>query len=156
MSEECHVRIISGSNTGSVFPFLLTWLDLIQVRWLRWNVATSQPLVVCVLPRSPRNAGSVSPCCASSLLTTQVCEQRLCLCLLCVAVESVSQLVRRPDVLRKWWGQGGKISPPSPKKCEFIAASLGQRASGLSLPHDTIISWALSREKYGLKTQRKS
>lgn len=109
---------------------------------------------VCMLLRSHRNAGSVSSCCVHSLLTTQVCEQRLCLCLLCVAVKCVSQLVSQARCTEEVMGSRWENIPP--KKCEFIAASLGHRASGLSLPHDTIISWALSREKYGLKTQRKS
>lgn len=39
------------------------------------------------------------------------------------------------------------------KKCGFIAASLGQRASGVSLPHGTIIS-SVHGEKYGLETER--
>ena len=38
------------------------------------------------------------------------------------------------------------------KKCGFIAASLGQGASGLSFPHHTIISWDLTAEKYGPET----
>lgn len=48
----------------------------------------------------------------------------------------------------------GEYPPHPQKKCGFIAASPGQRASGVSLPHHTIISWDLSTEKYGLETKR--
>lgn len=84
---------------------------------------------------------------------------RGCARVCCCVWGAVSQFAGRPGAPRKRRGQGWKIPPPQKKKkkmCEFIAASLGQRSSGLSLPRDTIISWAPSREKYGLKTQRKS
>lgn len=104
-----------------------------------------------------KKAVSVCSHCMFSLLPTQVCERRLCLRLVCVAVECVCQLVRRPDTLRKWWGQGGRPPHLYPththtKKRGFIATSLGQRASGLSFPHRTIISYSPTTEKYGLET----
>lgn len=37
--------------------------------------------------------------------------------------------------------------PPPPNKCGFIAARLGRRASGVSRPRGTIISWVLSTER---------
>lgn len=119
--------------------------------WLRWYSTFT-----CI---QSKKAVSVCSRCMFSLLPTQVCERRLCLRLVCVAVECVCQLVRRPDTLRKWWGQGGRPPHPYPththtKKRGFIATSLGQRASGLSFPHRTIISFSPTTEKYGLETWR--
>lgn len=41
------------------------------------------------------------------------------------------------------------LPPPltSPNKCGFIAARLGRRASGVSRPRSSIISWVLSTER---------
>lgn len=97
-----------------------------------------------------RNAGSVSAC---SLMTTQVREAEVVL--VCVWLPNVSvSLFAVPDVVRKQWVKVGESPPHHPparlqkkEKCGFIAASPGHRASGLSLPHHNIISWALSSEK---------
>lgn len=85
----------------------------------------------------------------------------VCVCVLSTcAVKYDSRLVRRPDVARKRRGR-----PPQHTyiytythtytlKCGFIAASLGQRAGGVSLPHGTIISWAQSTERNMARRQR--
>lgn len=120
----CHVHIKSVDNTWAVFPFCscnLIWLGCVGSA-----ESPIDPLCRCCSVTSWYR----SSCWAGSLLTTQVCEQSLCLCLLCVAVECVS-LFAGPDVLRKWWDQGGRIPPP--KKVWIYSRESGSE-SQWSLP----------------------
>lgn len=70
----------------------------------------------------------------------------VCSCLVCVLPSSVSVGLFAGQM---YWGSDGVVvgePPHTHTKCGFIA-SLGQRAGGVSLPHGTIISWALSTER---------
>lgn len=77
-----------------------------------------------------RNAG----CC-------RACRRRVC-------HSACSQARCTEEAMGSWWEnpRPQTHTHTQKKKCGFIA-SLGQRADGVSLPHGTIISWALSTER---------
>lgn len=111
----------------------------VRAHLMKFHEGVSSPQTESLLHISPLWDRSVT-CIKSEMLAAASCV---------LSVKCVSRLVRRPDVLRKRWGRGGRSPPPpthTQKKCGFIA-SLGQRAGGVSLPHGTIISWALSTER---------
>lgn len=75
-----------------------------------------------------RNAG----CC-------RACRRRVC-------HSACSQARCTEEAMGSWWENPRPQTHTHKKKCGFIA-SLGQRADGVSLPHGTIISRALSTER---------
>ena len=117
---------------------------------------TDRPIVVarcCAVTCIKSESLALSQAAACVLSCPPKCASRGCVCVWCVLPSSSvsAGLFRRPRCTEEAMGSRWENSPPTPqkkkKKCGFIAASLGQRARGVSLPRHTIISWALSTER---------
>lgn len=117
---------------------------------------TDRPIVVarcCSVTCIKSESLALSLAAACVLSCPPKCASRGCVCVWCVLLLSSlsAGLFRRARCTEEAMGSRWENSPPTPKKkkkkCGFIAASLGQRARGVSLPRHTIISWALSTER---------